>query len=120
MTRKLCIECKHNLAEKKGDGYFYKKCTTCRKAGKSYGKPSYRLGKKKSCECCGFVAVHPCQLDVDHIDGNHGNNDEGNLQTLCANCHRLKTVLNRDYLSNPEQQDDSEEVEMNAKILSLF
>jgi 5-methylcytosine-specific restriction endonuclease McrA len=31
------------------------------------------------------------QLDVDHIDGNHRNNNPENLQTLCANCHRLKT-----------------------------
>jgi len=38
-----------------------------------------------------------CQLDVDHIDGNHKNNEINNLQTLCANCHRLKTKLERDY-----------------------
>jgi 5-methylcytosine-specific restriction endonuclease McrA len=47
---------------------------------------------------CGFVPVHSCQLDVDHIDGNRNNNDLANLQTLCANCHRLKTKLNKDYL----------------------
>lgn len=51
--------------------------------------------KKKSCEACNFVALHPCQLDIDHIDGNHHNNDEANLQTLCANCHRLKTQVQR-------------------------
>ena len=34
-----------------------------------------------------------CQLDVDHIDGNHNNDEEVNLQTLCANCHRLKTYV---------------------------
>jgi 5-methylcytosine-specific restriction endonuclease McrA len=32
-------------------------------------------------------------LDVDHIDGDRFNNDPANLQTLCANCHRLKTHL---------------------------
>ena len=57
-----------------------------------------RINKKTHCEKCGFVAVDPCQLDVDHIDGNHKNNDPSNLQTLCANCHRLKTVKNKDYL----------------------
>lgn len=51
---------------------------------------SYRKYKKTYCEKCGFTG-HRCQLDVDHIDGNHNNNDIGNLQTLCANCHRLKT-----------------------------
>lgn len=51
----------------------------------------YRKHKKGKCEFCGFTPEHPCQLDVDHIDGNHHNNDPNNLQTLCANCHRLKT-----------------------------
>ncbi|OYW72998.1 MAG: hypothetical protein B7Z37_23290, partial [Verrucomicrobia bacterium 12-59-8] len=32
-------------------------------------------------------------LEVDHIDGNHKNNDPSNLWTLCANCHREKTWL---------------------------
>lgn len=45
---------------------------------------------------CGFVAVDPCQLDVDHIDGNSKNDDPSNWQTLCANCHRLKTKRNRE------------------------
>jgi len=37
-----------------------------------------------------------CQLDVDHKDGDRKNNLESNLQTLCANCHRLKTFLSGD------------------------
>lgn len=57
----------------------------------------YKSFKKDSCEACSFKPVHPCQLDVDHIDGNHNNNDPSNLQTLCANCHRLKTWLNKDW-----------------------
>lgn len=48
------------------------------------------------CERCGFVPEHVSQLDVDHIDGNRQNGDPSNLQTLCANCHRLKTHLSRD------------------------
>lgn len=62
------------------------------------GKYKYRRYKKKVCEKCGFIPEHKCQLDVDHIDGNHQNNDPSNLQTLCANCHRLKTFLNKDYI----------------------
>jgi len=42
---------------------------------------------------CDFKPVHISQLDVDHIDGDRFNNDPVNLQTLCANCHRLKTHL---------------------------
>lgn len=65
-----------------------------------------RLGqvvKDTSCIKCGFVAVDPIQLDVDHIDGNPSNNDKSNLQTLCANCHRLKTKQNLDWNRNHEK-----------------
>lgn len=37
------------------------------------------------------MAEDPCQLDINHRDGNHLNNARENLQTLCANCHRLIT-----------------------------
>jgi ribosomal protein S27AE len=53
--------------------------------------------KKTFCEKCGFLAEHECQLDIDHIDGNRKNGSLENLQTLCANCHRLKTLLNKDW-----------------------
>jgi len=58
----------------------------------------YRKHKKDHCEFCGFIAIHPVQLDVDHIDGDRTNNRTANLQTLCANCHRLKTQVNKDHL----------------------
>lgn len=59
-------------------------------AHRNYG---YRKFKKNECESCGFVALDWCQLDVDHIDGDHFNNTPSNLQTLCANCHRLKSKI---------------------------
>ena len=49
------------------------------------------------CEMCGFRPVHQVQLCVDHKDGNHKNNSRENLQTLCHNCHALKTLMNNDY-----------------------
>lgn len=58
----------------------------------------YRKYKKTYCELCGFIAIDKAQLDVDHIDGNNNNNDISNLQTLCANCHRLKTIKNKDHI----------------------
>jgi 5-methylcytosine-specific restriction endonuclease McrA len=46
----------------------------------------------KVCERCGFIPEHLAQLDVHHKDHNHNNNEPTNLQTLCANCHRLDRV----------------------------
>jgi 5-methylcytosine-specific restriction endonuclease McrA len=73
-----------------GTQIFDTKCWSCRS--------QYQKHKKNQCEHCGFVALHPVQLDVDHIDGDRTNNNEDNLQTLCANCHRLKTQLSGDHL----------------------
>lgn len=59
-------------------------------------RKKYRKHVKDKCSKCGFIPEDMCQLDVDHIDGNHKNNDITNLQTLCANCHRLKTKINKE------------------------
>ena len=95
-TRPLCKVCGVKPVEKKqttqtGKARWKSRCNSCR----NYG---YTAFKKGSCEICGFVAAHSCQLDVDHIDGNRENNEPANLQTLCANCHRLKTLHNKDWL----------------------
>jgi hypothetical protein len=52
--------------------------------------------KKDYCERCGFLPEDDCQLTVDHIDGNKYNNEIDNWQTLCHNCHILKTIRNKD------------------------
>jgi 5-methylcytosine-specific restriction endonuclease McrA len=62
--------------------------------------------KKTYCELCGFKAEHSCQLDVDHVDGDHSNNNPDNLQTLCANCHRLKTFMNKDWETKTEEEEE--------------
>src|SRR3546814_6516858 len=53
----------------------------------------YRKHLKESCVNCGFVPQHTCQLDVDHIDGNHANNNPSNLQTD-RKSKRLNPVTN--------------------------
>jgi len=46
----------------------------------------------------------PAMLDVDHIDGNSDNDVPENWQTLCANCHREKTMREGDHLT-PSNSD---------------
>jgi hypothetical protein len=73
-----------------GEQIYDTRCWSCR--------CEYRRYKKDHCEMCGFIPVVAAQLDVDHVDGDRTNNNESNLQTLCANCHRLKTHLSKDHL----------------------
>lgn len=62
---------------------------------------NYKKYRKSYCEnvdgrlgyyCTATIVDPALQLDVDHVDGNHENNDESNLHTLCRNCHQYKTV----------------------------
>lgn len=42
------------------------------------------------CMWCGIPDIwngKPLKFDLDHIDGDHTNNDRGNLRLLCPNCH---------------------------------
>lgn len=105
--RGTCVRCKKNKQKKKPGGNTFRAiCASCdkdlyrSKQGRIKDKETqldwaqrkyngYR--KEEKCSNCGFVAIHSCQLDVDHIDEDHSNNSLDNLQTLCANCHRLKT-----------------------------
>lgn len=66
---------------------------------KTHIETPWKFHKKDYCETCGFEAVHECQLTVDHIDGNRYNNQISNWQTLCHNCHALKTLLNKDHFN---------------------
>lgn len=62
----------------------------------------WRSRRKDRCENpeCKWVGDYtPMMLDVDHIDGDKTNNNEENLMTLCANCHREKTWQNKDFLN---------------------
>jgi 5-methylcytosine-specific restriction endonuclease McrA len=92
MDRPLC-KCGNvkemNGRRKNGSIIYRSACASCRKMGLKL--------KGSNCERCGFVPEDMVQLDVDHIDGDRSNNEPSNLQTLCANCHRLKTKIHMDW-----------------------
>jgi cytochrome c553 len=105
--RPICENCNKNVCRiyaksKLGFDKYAKICDTCHKIrynqSKGGRKIGYRLYKKDICEQCGFIPIHKCQLDVDHIDGNKNNEEIINLQTLCANCHRLKTYKQKNFI----------------------
>jgi 5-methylcytosine-specific restriction endonuclease McrA len=84
-----CLICKKEFKYKPNKKFCKRRCKEANK------KTPYVKYKKDYCESCGFIPKHRCQLDVDHINSDHKNNTKSNLQTLCANCHRLKTMLER-------------------------
>lgn len=60
----------------------------------------YKQFKKDFCAHCGFIPQSLCQLDVHHIDGDHTNDSPFNLETICANCHRLEhSIEGREILA---------------------
>jgi len=93
MNRKLC-GCGNLVTSKGVDKYgqtlYRSSCVTCHRYGKR--------AKADKCSRCNFIPEDTIQLDVDHIDGDRSNNSPENLQTLCANCHRLKTKINNDWI----------------------
>ena len=124
LIRPICAECKRNPGRSKGKDkhgrcIFTSFCSGCSKRRRREGRQGrandpltpeqwrqkrsrlnskrrrHRAFVKPACERCGFVPEHMAQLEVDHIDMNRWNNDPINLQTLCANCHRLKTMMER-------------------------
>ena len=89
----ICVKC--GVSKQKPRRYANGKAVTWRAICNScdrllnVAKYKYRDAKDTQCNRCGFKALDPCQLDVHHIDEDHDNEHPENLETLCANCHRL-------------------------------
>ena len=84
-------------------------CRKCHDGGRN--RPGVTQFKKNYCEnedgrlgfTCNATIQNSCQLDIDHIDGNRWNNIPENCQTLCKNCHCLKTKINGDHSKNSQK-----------------
>lgn len=62
-----------------------------RRLNKIAGKPKDNWGW--NCACCSIYSEHPSLFETDHIIPRHkGGKDKGNLQILCPNCHKIKTL----------------------------
>lgn len=66
----------------------------------------YILEKQNGkCAICG-ISEHnglPLVLELDHIDGNHTNNEEKNLRHLCPNCHSQTDTYKNKNVGNGRQ-----------------
>lgn len=53
-------------------------------------KAKIHLRDKYTCQCCGVVTM---ELELDHIINvaQGGTDDESNLQSLCPECHKVKS-----------------------------
>lgn len=94
----VCSNCGPVSIKRKRDGWRCRIAERSRdKHSDGYVRKKYRLLRNETCARCGWKADHECQLDVHHVDRNHRNNSPENLQTLCANCHRLVTWASRNH-----------------------
>ena len=88
-----CGNVQQSKGRYRGRQVFDRYCSTCARKFRS----NVLEIKPMVCEICKFMASHQAQIDRDHIDGDHKNNDSSNIQYICANCHRLKTIENKDW-----------------------
>ena len=101
-----CGNMQANKGKRNGKTVWDRYCVTCKRRRRA----NLVEIKKLVCELCGFKAKHAAQMDIDHIDGDSTNNNSENLQEICANCHRLKTIQNQDWL----KQSRDKTVERNS------
>jgi len=96
-----------NYADNSGYGRYHKLCSYHHKSKYEMNGWDYKQYRKDFCEnvdgrlgyvCTSTIVAPNWQLEVDHMDGDNGNNVPENLQTLCPCCHRYKTMLNEENL----------------------
>jgi hypothetical protein len=101
-TNKCSIVDCNNTRDNAGNGKYHKLCSSHHKAKYKIADWDYKTYRKDYCENidgrigykCTATIVMDAQLTVDHKDGHNNNNQLINLQTLCFNCHAVKTIIN--------------------------
>lgn len=91
-----------------GNGNYHSLCSVHHKEKYLMSGWNYRQYRKDYCENidgrfgfkCTTTIIMDAQLTVDHIDGDNKNNNLSNLQTLCFDCHVIKTNVNGDRQKN--------------------
>lgn len=91
---------------KAGVAYFRRECQRCylRRLGRPNSGRRYHV--KDYCQACGWKPLSRMALDVDHIvpRAAGGSNRATNLQTLCPNCHRIKTLRDAGLITTALQE----------------
>lgn len=92
----ICSVCEIRPAQsghhKKGVTYYKKNCKTCHRYPELGDK-----AKQTHCSVC-LHELHPVCLDIDHIQKSIPKDDSySNLQVICSNCHRLKSLMCHDW-----------------------
>ena len=59
-------------------------------------------------------------LSVDHINGNNNDDRIENHQTLCFNCHRIKSILSHDHLSCEQKRKHRADFLRNSTSTLIF
>lgn len=97
----------NNYADNAGYGNYHEYCSSHHKGKYLMNDWIYKQHRENYCEnidgrlgfkCTTTIVAPNWMLEVDHIDGDNENNEPENLQTLCACCHRVKTMLNEENL----------------------
>lgn len=103
--RPLCRVCRKKPVTTKGcrngKRRFNTKCYSCSRPNRTQNPNDRRIFRQQffiPCEHCGKIPEHISDFEIDHKDADRRNNNLENLQSLCVECHRIKTQNSGDYL----------------------